>query len=244
MKASLVISEFGLKNKIFNENISKNRRKYTYLKRFLNENNINLETYDINPQKESVLSIYLDVNKTALSKERSSKNMLVVVESPIINKYNNEQKYLNKFDLVITWNRSLCDQKKIFWAGYGNSAELIDNDPIKIFSKKKKDLCIINSQKHSNNRLSLYKERERAINFFSKSDLDFDLFGYGWDRRLFKGIFRPLNKINFARDFLYRQNNSYKGLADKSPLGRHACEHSIPNCRFSNQQCDICHQVS
>ena len=35
------------------------------------------------------------------------------MESPIINKYNNEQKYLNKFDLVITWNKSLCDQKNI-----------------------------------------------------------------------------------------------------------------------------------
>ena len=126
MKASLVTFDYGLKNKIFDFRLNNSGRKYNYLKKILKENNINLETYDINTQEESVLSIYLDVNKKALSKKRSAKNILIVRESPIINKYNDKNYYLNKFNLIITWNLDLCDQKKIFWAGYGNSAELLN----------------------------------------------------------------------------------------------------------------------
>ena len=113
---------------------------------------------------------------------------MIVRESPIINKYNDKNYYLKKFNLIITWNRDLCDQKKIFWAGYGNSSELFNKDPLKIYKKKKKDLCIINSKKYSSSNYELYKERERAIDFFDKSDFNFDLFGYGWDKRNFKGI--------------------------------------------------------
>ena len=40
------------------------------------------------------------------------------------------------------------------------------------------------------------------------------MYGYGWDKRLFKGIFRPLNKIYFARNFLYRPNTSYGGIVN------------------------------
>jgi len=211
VKASLVTYKYGLKNKIFDISINNNARKFYYLRKILEENNINLDTFDINPQEESVLSIYLDVNKKALTQKRSPKNILIVRESPIINKDNDKNYYLKKFNLIITWNRTLCDQKKIFWAGYGNCSELRIKDPLEIYKKKKKDLCIINSKKYSNSNNELYKEREKAIDFFNKSDLSFDLFGYGWDKRQFKGILKPFNRVSFARNFLYQPNPSYKG---------------------------------
>ena len=77
---------------------------------------------------------------------------------------------------------------------------MLETDVNKIFEKNKKNLCIINSKKYSNNRYSLYGEREKAIKFFTNSELDFDLFGYGWDKTQFKGILRPLNKISYLRD--------------------------------------------
>ena len=81
------------------------------------------------------------------------------MKSPIINKYNNLEKYLNKFDLTITWNKWFVI-KKIIWAGYGNSSDLIETDPVKIFNKKKGDLCTIISKKYSNKK-ALYKVRQR-----------------------------------------------------------------------------------
>ena len=111
MKASLVTYDDSLNNRIFDINKrDNNSRKFIYLRQKLQNHNIFLETYDINPQEESKISIYFDVHKKALSQKRSQKNVLVVRESPIINKYNNQFKYLNKFDLILTWNRNLCDQ--------------------------------------------------------------------------------------------------------------------------------------
>ena len=54
-------------------------------------------------------------------------------------------------------------QNKVFWSGYGNSLKMLETDVNKIFEKNNKDLCIINSKKYSNNRYSLYGEREKAI---------------------------------------------------------------------------------
>ena len=219
IKASLITYKNLLNNKIFDPNKRDNHlRKYIYLRNKLKEENIELQTCDINLPEESILSIHFDVHKDFLSKKISKKNILVVEESPIINKYNHNKRYLNKFDLTITWNKLLCDKKKIFWAGYGNSSVLLENDPIKIYSKKKRDLCTIISKKFSNNKFSLYGEREKAINFFANSSLNFDLYGIGWDRRQFQGIFRPLNKISFAKDFLYKPHFSYKGTVKSKAM--------------------------
>ena len=133
MKASLVTYDESLENRIFDPNKRDNTsKKFIILKKKLEENNIFLETYDINPQEESIISIHFDIHKKALSKKRSPINILVARESPIINKLNNSKYFLDQFDLVMTWNRELCDQKKIFWIGYvsGNAigAKLKDSD--------------------------------------------------------------------------------------------------------------------
>ena len=195
IKASLITDKNFLSNKIFNPaNRDHAARKFIYLRNKLKEENIDLQTCDINLPEESILSIHLDVNKKFLSKKKSLKNILVARESPILNKFNNLETYLKKFDLIITWNKLLCDKKTIFWTGYGNSADLLETDPIKIYNKKKGDLCTIISKKYSNHKNALYKEREKAINFFANSDLNFDLYGLGWDRRQFKGILDLLIK--------------------------------------------------
>ncbi len=213
-KVSLVTYSEYLNNKIFDPNRRDNiANKYIYLRDKLKENNINLQTYDINLPEESDLSIHFDIHKNLINNKKSLKNLLVVRESPIINKYNNSKYFLNKFDIVITWNKDLCDQKRIFWAGYGSSSDLQVNDPITIYGMKRRDLCMINSKKFTNKTKmkALYNEREKAINFFNNSDLEFDLYGYGWDKRQFRGIFRPLNKIPFLREFLYKPHPSFKG---------------------------------
>ena len=212
IKASLITYKNCLNNKIFDlTRRDNNSKKFIYLRDKLSENNINLQTYDINLPKNSLLSIHFDVHKNALSSKRSPINILIVRESPLINKSNQSRKYLDKFDLILTWNKELCDNKKILWSGYGNSSKLLQTDENKIYSEKKKDLCTIISKKNSINKNSLYREREKAIDFFNNSDLKFDLYGYGWDRRQFKGIMRPLNKISYLRDFLYQTYPSYKG---------------------------------
>ena len=205
MKASLVTYDSALNNRIFDSNKRDNTsRKYIILKKKLEENNIFLETYDINSQEESTLSIHFDVNKKALSKKKSPINVLIARESPIINKLNNSKYYLDQFDLVMTWNRELCDQKKIFWIGYGNSSDLYSNDLNLIYKIKSDNICSIISKKYSTYKNSLYEEREAAIDFFKKTNLGIDLYGYGWDLRQFRGIYRPLNRIPFAKKFFYK----------------------------------------
>ena len=219
IKASLVTHKNFLNNKIFDPESRDNiTRKFIYLRNKLKEENIDLQTCDINLPEESELSIHFDVIKNLLYKKLSPINILIAMESPIINKYNNLEKYLNKFDLTITWNKLLCDKKKIIWAGYGNSSDLIETDPVKIFNKKKGDLCTIISKKYSNKKKALYKERQIAIKFFTNSDLNFDLYGFGWNRRDFQGILRPLNKISFAKDFLYKPHPSYKGTVKSKAI--------------------------
>ncbi len=229
MKASLVTYDNSLKNRIFDLNKrDNNSRKFIYLKNKLQDHNILLETYDINSQEESIISIYFDVHKKALLQKRSQKSILVVRESPIINKYNNDQKYLNKFDLILTWNRNLCDQKRIFWIGYGNSADLYEKDLNKIYGRKKNTICSIISKKQSINKTSLYKERKKAIDFFKNTNLGIDLYGFGWESRHFTGITRPLNKISFARKFLYSPPICYKGSVSSKSL------------TFSNYKFSLC----
>ncbi|ABM72599.1 Hypothetical protein P9515_13921 [Prochlorococcus marinus str. MIT 9515] len=216
MKASLVTYDNALNNRIFDSNKRDDTsKKYIILKKKLEENNIFLETYDINSQEESIFSIYFDVNKKALSQKRSPINILIARESPIINKLNNSKYYLDQFDLVMTWNRELCDQKKIFWIGYGNSSELYAKDLNLIYKRKSGNICSIISKKYSNNKYSLYKEREEAMEFFKKTNLGIDLYGYGWDLRQFRGIYRPLNKIPLAKKFLYKTPQFYKGTVEK-----------------------------
>lgn len=227
IKASLITYKNSLNNKIFDVNRrDNNANKFIYLRNKLNENHINLQTYDINLPEDSLLSIHFDVHKDVFKEKRSPINILIVRESPIINKDNNSIKYLNKFDLTLTWNKDLCDQKKIFWSGYGNSLKMLETDVNKILNEKNKDLCTIIGKKYSNNRYSLYGEREKAIKFFTNSELDFDLFGYGWDKRQFKGILRPLNKISYLRDFLYQPYESYKGSVKYKA-------HTFKNYKFS-----------
>jgi len=230
-KVSLVTYYESLNNKIFDpKRRDNNSKKFIYLKNKLEENNINLQTYDINTPDKSDLSIHFDIQKNLPIRRRSLKNILVVRESPIINKYNNLKSYLNDFDLVITWNKELCDEKRIFWAGYGNSSTLQEDDPIEIYEKKKKDICMIISKKYSNERNALYEERETAINFFSKSDLDFDLYGFGWDKRQFRGLLRPLNKIPKAREFLYKPPSTFKGSVNSKAI------------TFSNYKFSLCYE--
>ena len=115
IKASLITDKNFYNNKIFEPTIrDNNSRKLIYLRNKFKKENIDLQTCDINLPEESNLSIHFDVNKDFLSKKLSPINILVARESPIINEYNNLKRYLNKFDLTLTWNKLLCDKKKYF----------------------------------------------------------------------------------------------------------------------------------
>jgi len=214
MKAALITYKNSLNNKIFDTNKRDNTsRKFIYLKKNLRKYNIFLDTYDINRPEESVFSIHFDVHKNFIPSDKSKKNILIVRESPIINKLNNKAKVYNKFDLVLTWNKELCDQKNIFWIGYGCSAEIKENDLQKIYDKKQREICSIISKKYRSGSNSLYKERVKALKFFNKTDFGVDLYGYGWEKRQFSGILRPFNRIKFAKTFLYKPPVFYKGFA-------------------------------
>jgi hypothetical protein len=77
----------------------------------------------------------------------------------------------------------------------------------------RKILCIICGNKFSNFKNELYSQRNLAIDFFSNSNLEFDMYGEGWNRRVFKGILRPLNRVRSARNFLYKPPVAYKGVS-------------------------------
>ena len=70
---------------------------------------------------------------------------------------------------------------------------------------------MIVGNKKSSRRAELYSSRNKAIKYFEKSNLNFDLYGVGWDHRVYAGALRPLNKLSITRKSMHRPPPSYRG---------------------------------
>lgn len=175
------------------------------LKEYLNQNEIDISTYDIPLKKPAFRYVYIDLpylwtldnfpvwKMIFLNRE---KNILIAHETPSVIPYNYMKIFHFFFKKVYTWNDDLIDNDKHFLSCkkyfklYVPKYSIGLDTSLKDF-KNKKFLVLINSNKLplfpfqilSPFGKELFSERIKAIEFFEKKIPDqFSLYGRGWNK--------------------------------------------------------------
>jgi len=216
IKATFFTGSFYLNNRQFDitdpvSNINDCLYGCYLLKKRLEEKGIDLSTQDINLPDKSDFIIYNDM--PALKHIEVGKvNYLLLIESKVVYPANWDIENHKYFKKIFTWNDTLIDNKKYFKINYAHKIP----ENIEFNLDKKEKLCVmINSNKFSDHPLELYTERVRAINWFEKNHPeDFDLYGVGWDKYIFKGILKKLNSVEIISKML---SPRYKCLRFPAP---------------------------
>lgn len=145
-------------------------------------------------------------------------NLYLIILEPIMTKPDNwyleNHRYFKK---IFTWNDKYIDNKKYFKINYS-----FDVSKIRKFNiEEKKKLCtLIACNKFSENPIELYSERLNAIKWFEKyHPEDFDLYGIGWSKYIFKKGLYKLNKYLILRNIVNVKRPSYRGaILNKSKI--------------------------
>ena len=211
-------------NNIFNINSKINRdnalEPFIHLKSTFWENNISLNTQDINDicESDSVIFLRLDVKLILKAILLNKKIIYIQFEPPVvmsIHSTKNMKKLAQIFDVVLTWNDDLVDNIKFFKFYFPvPKNELINSIPY----KSKKLLVNISGFKISTYPNELYSKRIEAIKYFEENAKDqFDLFGIGWDKSFFPSYRGKIeNKLEILKKYkfsvCYENMNNINGL--------------------------------
>jgi hypothetical protein len=220
-KATLVVSKFYANNRIFDlsDRIS-NRDDCLYpfhlLKIELAKNGYDLATQDINRIEDSDLVLYNEMPRRLPAKDKVDSSFLLLLESEFIRKDNWDIRRHEFFSKIFTWHDGFIDENRYIKIGFPVKIP----KEIDITAKKTKLIVMIAGNHRRRGKGELYTERVKAIRWFEDNHPeDFDLFGIGWDRRHFDGIWSRLNNIEFLRTVLYKPFPSYRGVvASKYPV--------------------------
>lgn len=158
------------------------------------------------------ICIFFDMPKKRLSElinTNKTKSILLIREDVDIIKINFDFKKHKFFDSILTWKKSLVDNKKYFFIPCGISSEYKKK---LLFNYEKRKLCtLINSNKSSNADGELYSYRLKIIKWFEKNrPEEFDLYGYGWD----EFYLSFLSKRIFYTNKIPNLRPSYRGIVD------------------------------
>jgi hypothetical protein len=143
-------------------------------------------------------------------KKYNKKFILIIVEAREIHPQNFNRKLYKNFKFIFTYNDLYIDNKKIFYYHFG-----VDKTQRLKISNNKKFLCMISSNKIINYHNSLYLLRLKIIKWFEKNKKwNFDLYGQGWNLKLFFSKYkflRIINRINYFFAFIKNNFSNYKG---------------------------------
>lgn len=164
-----------------------------------------IETSSYKNLRNAKYIIIFDIHKKKLRKIKrlQKKNLILFVwEPPVVIPLNHDKKYLNLFSKVYTFNDDLVDNKKYFKFYYPRALPMIKN--LTNFEEKKL-LCLISSDKSSDNKNEIYSERRKAIQYFEEyAGEDFDLYGIGWKKNEFKSYQGSIiNKIDVMKNYKF-----------------------------------------
>jgi len=179
------------------------------LKEKFKKHGIDLSTQDINPPWKSEFIIYNDMPEL---KDIIPGNYLLLMESKVVYPANWNKEKHKLFKKIFTWDDTLIDNKKYFKINYSHKK----TDDLDLDVSKKIKLCVmVNSNKYFRHPLELYTERKKAIEWFEKNHPDdFDLYGFGWDKHLFTGFLRKLNRFQSLCKLLKTNYKTYRGTAE------------------------------
>jgi alpha(1,3/1,4) fucosyltransferase len=216
MKASLVTSKAFLRDVIFSNKSRDNvARRFILLRELLASKGISLATYDLHPIENSRVSIHFDIHpECGISKlsQRGNSAILVVSESPIINKCNHDPQLRSYFKKILTWESGKVNKNDTFWIGCGSGVFESEFSIREILLQKNSSACMIFANKLSNEPQELYSARREIIDWYEENAPEFlNLYGMGWERRIFQNIFRPFNRIGFFTRFKHVPPKIYRG---------------------------------
>ena len=218
------VNKAYLGNKFFDVSYMNNIDFCYKVKRHLESNGYVVGTQDIVNENEANIIVTIDYRKDF--KKNKGINVLIALESIAVLPQTFNNKYLQNFDLIFTWNTDIIDNLKIFPLNF-----TFNLDPLEYinFKNKTRLLCNVSSNKLSNHKDELYSERVKAIEFFNSTYPDkFDLFGYGWDKaykypffyeffrflnqnKVFRGVSKVLTNIRLFDNLIYTNYSVYKG---------------------------------
>lgn len=219
MKKAVLYTGIYQNNKIFDINDAvTNRDNCLYhnylLKERLASQNYELATQDVNNVDEAQFVIYNEMpvlrDKSALSRQNS---LLLIWESELIRPDNWIRENHKYFKKIFTWNDQWVDGHKYIKFYWPN--KIPANLEFDINTKSK--LCaLVAGNKMVKHPLELYSERINAIRWFERyHPEDFDLYGMGWDKYVFRGrIIHRLNNVKPLTKMLAKKYPSYKGTIE------------------------------
>ncbi|MEI7481978.1 MAG: glycosyltransferase family 10 [Elusimicrobiota bacterium] len=147
------------------------------------------------------------------------RKLAVLLECAVIKPQNWLPGSHNGFDTVFTWDEKYIDNCKYFKINFPNPfPDSTTANPL-----NKSGFCVmITANKKSSHPLELYSEREKTVRWFERSHPgEFNLYGMGWDRRIFTGpkLVRALNRFGALARLTATKYPSYRGVvAEKKPV--------------------------
>ncbi len=204
------------KNAILNEHSQTGSTWLITAQKLLAKKNIIMNTIDLAPDNTTQKDVYMDVPYPWELKlwlrilKNIKKNILFIIEPPIINPFNFMRLFHRFFSKIYTWNDKYIDNVKYFKFFFPRLKKDIKIKQIPF--KKKKLLILMNSNLApflpfkllSLSTKQLYTERIKAIDFFDTYyPSNFCLYGRGWNK--------PQRFNIIQRLFGYRKYKTYKG---------------------------------
>ena len=129
-----------------------------------------------------------------LSNTKKIKKLLVMQEPPVVRPMSYIKEYHKYFLKIMTWKDDLVDNKMYYKFYYPQVEPQVDNKVIRFDEKKL--LTMICGNKSADYPGELYSKRRELIESCENNNIDFDLYGFGWDsikNKSYKG--RIDNKI-------------------------------------------------
>lgn len=201
---------------LFDANFDPNLSVFRTFKEHARQNDIQIQTLDkSNPDKSDILLFFntpypSDTKSWCTILKNKKKNILILLEPPMINPFNYFRTFHRYFKRVFTWNDNWVDNIKYFKYYIGQSYFEIDTHA-KLFNEKK-FLVMINGNKLPFYPFTmilkigkeLYSERIKCIEYFEKNiPNNFTLYGQGWNKP---------KKYNLTEKFFgFKFYGSYKG---------------------------------
>lgn len=178
-----------------------------------------LETLDMDDVENYEAIIFSDVpNPSTCCKDITSipkeKKFLVLEECEMIYHPNANPNLLKEYNKVFSYNDNLVKKCGYIKLNMPNKIKIPTN--LKDFQTKK-FATLISGNKIVYDKGELYSERLKTIQFMERyHPEEFDLYGIGWDKKIFKGpkVVRALNRFQFLQK-LFGYHKCYKGKVEK-----------------------------
>jgi len=218
---------FNSQNKIFDSNsysIGSNLGDgFIKLKKILNENNFQINTFDVSHPSLCKKIIFIDYPSGLESFVQQFYNYgielyLILFEPEVVKPDNFILGNHTPFKKVFTYNENLIKSNPEKYVKIYNPNKVPDN--IVIGNKRDKLCCMINVNHSIPDYVNeLYSERIEAIKYFEDNKLeDFDLWGIGWNSLSYKGQTQDKIKTlsNYKFSFCYENVlNDFGYLSEK-----------------------------